>query len=317
METEDVKPETAEKSSGPIVRRMLIATDLTPVAHATLEIGLELARRTGASIEILKVLAPLESDAFSPIRYSPEAATAEETPESLARRQMDEIVEQHDTKGVRLNVSLRHGRPIATILSHAEDIGADLLVLGTHERGRIEHFLVGSMAEELVRRAACSALVVHESDERRPESIERILVPVDLSNRTLPLLRYASELAGLYDAAMHVVYAVEPVPLLDVASGSMTVRDVMPDMRRLAVSRLKDALTRLDFGERVPEIHVEEGHAASTILDIATEVRSDLIVIGKQGRSAVERFFIGSVSERVVRHAMCPVLVARVEAADD
>lgn len=316
METVESKQMKA-KSERPIILQILVATDLSPVAHAALDRALDLARRSGAAIELLTVLGVAESDAWSSVQYSPEVLERAEAAEEKVRKDVADLIAQHDTTGVRPEVSVRRGQPIPSIIARIEQINADLLVLGTHDRGRIEHLLVTSVAEELVRRAPCSALIVHERDTHPPDVIERILVPVDLSSRSLPLLRYAAALAEQYEARIDVLHAVEPVPLLDIVSGAMTMRDVVPDMRRLAESRLKSMLRRIDVGPQPPDVHVVEGHAASKVLDVARERRTDLIVIGKQGRSAIERFFIGSVTERVVRHAPCPVLVARVEPLDE
>ncbi|MEX0601270.1 MAG: universal stress protein [Rhodothermales bacterium] len=300
------------------VRRIVVPTDLSPIADEALARALEIARPTGASIEVLTVLGQVDGDSFNPIRYSPEASARKESSTNLLRESLHALVARHDTEGVQVSVSVRKGRPLHTVLTFARRERADLLVVGTHDRGVLHHFLVGSMAEELVRRAPCSVLVVHERDERPAAGVRSVLVPVDLSEATGHLLRYAATVTMMLDARMNVVHVVEPIPVLDTFSGAMTLRDMVPDMKKHSAAELQKMLDRIDLSFFTDGgdygVFVDEGHAASSIVDRSKREEADLIIIGKRGRSAIERFFIGSVTERVVRHAPCPVLVVETTA---
>lgn len=298
----------------PVIRRILVPTDLTAIADVAIEVSLDLARRTGAGIDVLTVLGPIEGDAYSPVQYSPEASVRQEDAEDLIKQELEQLTARHNTHGVQISATTRKGRPLSTIVARAEQFDADLIVLGTHDRGRLQHFLIGSAAEEIVRRAPCSTLVVHEQDFRPAEHLKRILVPIDLSNFSLGLVQYAHYLAKLYDARIDLLHVIEPTPLLDTLAGAMTIRDVVPDMKRRVTTEIEKLLEHFESGEITHDVHVVEGRAASQILAEASRQRSSMIVVGKQGRSAIERFLVGSVTERVVRHAPCQVLVARVAA---
>lgn len=303
----------ARQSRSLEIRRIVVPTDLSPIADEALARALEIARPTGASIEVMTVLGQIDGDSFNPIRYSPEASARKESSTNLLRESLEALVARHDTEGVQVSVSVRKGRPLHTVLAFARRQRADLLVVGTHDRGVLHHFLVGSLAEELVRRAPCSALVVHEQDKQPSEGVRSVLVPVDLSEATGHLLRYAAALTTMLDARMNVLHVVEPIPVLDTFSGAMTLRDMVPDMKKHSAAELQKMLDRVDMGFDVDGdqygVFVDEGHAASTIVDRSKREKTDLIIIGRRGRSAIERFFVGSVTERVVRHAPCPVLV--------
>lgn len=294
------------------IKRILVPTDLTAIAHVAFEFALDLAERSGAGIDLMMVLGPIDGDAFSPVQYSPEAVVRGEKAEQLIRKELTDLVDLHATRDIDVSVTTRKGRPIPTIVSRAEQVDADLIVVGAHDRGRLHHFLIKSVAEDIVRHAPCSVLLVHENDEAPPGPLKRLLVPIDLSDVSFRLLSYARYLAELNGARIDVLHVVEPIPLLDTLAGAMTIRDVVPDMKRRLEAEVAELLRQIDFGDVEHEARVVEGQAAAQILSEAEQQQNDMVVIGKQGRSAIERFLVGSVTERVVRHASCPVLVARL-----
>lgn len=309
MSENDVVERKSRTDSAVLFKRILVPTDLSSIADAALDFAIELARRTSATVEVLTVLGLMEGDAFSPVHYSPEASARHRSSLELLREALSDLIARHDTSDIRLASSVHKGQPLPTILKTAERIDADLLVVATHDRSRIQRLLAGSSAEELVRRASCSVLVVHEADRTSPSAIERILVPVDLSDVSKDLLQYAHLVAQSFGAQLDVVHVVEPFPLLDAFSGAMTIRDMVPDFKKQSAAAVEKLIAGADLGSEKRRVFVEEGHAAACIIDRASSEQSDLVVLGKQGRSAIERFFIGSVTERIVRHAPCPVLV--------
>ena len=297
-----------------IIRHVLVATDLTPITHVALDLALDLAGRTGADVELMSVLGPLEGDAYSPLRYSPEASASHESAEKLIKREMEELCAQHDAGDVTLNAVVRKGRPIPTIVARAEQSDADLLVVGTHQRGLLRQFMIRSAAEEVVRKASCPVLVVHEQDEPPARQPERILVPVDLSEHSFDTLRYAESLSEIYGARLEILHVVEPAALLGTFPGALTADEVIPIVRRGMQDGLQKLLDQLELRRSELDVHVAEGHAAAQILAEADRQHSSMIVIGKQGRSSIARFLMGSVTERVIRHASCPVLVVPSDA---
>lgn len=289
---------------------ILVAADATPISEATLDYALDLARRMKASLELLTVIGQVQGDAYSPIRYSPEAMAEHSVAEDLVRDSLQEMVSRQTSGDVSIKVHVQKGQPISTIVAWAKRTEADLLVVGTHERGRIARHVIRSAAEELVRKSPCSVLVIHETDRPASQEPRRILVPIDMSDASEHQLHLAAELAEAYDAELEIIHVVEPVPLMDSFAGALTIGDLGFVMRRESEADIRALADRIDWGDLQWKLIVDEGHAASRILEQARMSNSDLIVVGRQGRSAVERFFMGSVAERVVRHAACPVLVA-------
>lgn len=139
---------------------------------------------------------------------------------------------------------------------------------------------------------------------------ERIVVPTDGSVGTAHVAMQAIDLATQYDATLHVLHVIDDSGLV---SGRSDVDDELREEGEAAVRRV----------EQIASVHgvdvttaIETGDPATTILDYADEIDADVIVAGTHGRSGMRRRVIGSVAERLVRHANCPVLTVRLPESD-
>ena len=141
--------------------------------------------------------------------------------------------------------------------------------------------------------------------------IERILCPVDFSQASAKAYRYAQSIAGCYGATLVVQHTVEWAQYI---SGFYAPSaDLFEDFRKAQIANARQELQRLvdtSSGIQV-ECVVKEGLVADTILCLARERAISLIVLGAHGRRGIDRLMLGSVTERVLRHASCPVLAVR------
>ena len=137
-----------------------------------------------------------------------------------------------------------------------------------------------------------------------------ILVPTDGSPAATAAIEHAVDLAKTYDATIHALYVVDASAFSSIEAGSELVIDALEEEGQRAVSEVTDAAE--EAGVDV-ETHVVSGTAYRRILDYIDSEAVDLVVMGTHGRSGVERFLLGSVTERVVRTADVPVLTIRHE----
>lgn len=304
---------TTQHTGPTAIRRILVPTDFSECAEQAFTYALDLAARQGARVHLLHVMNFLEGDHYSPLRFSPEAAVRRETPDKLILDHLRATIEAHRAEGVRVDpVKVRGRSVVQAVLDHAAREQIDLIVLGTRGRGSVQHFMLGSITEEIVRRATCDVLTVRVGAEAAPSAVERILVPLDLAPSSARVLARAKEVAAGYGAAMDVLHVIEPLPFPAVLTGIMTVYDVVPDVRDQSEEHLR-RLVREAPGPEVPaDLHLEDGHPARLIVEQAAEYGTDLIIMGTHGLSGFEHFFLGSVTERVVRTAASPVLVVRI-----
>jgi nucleotide-binding universal stress UspA family protein len=140
--------------------------------------------------------------------------------------------------------------------------------------------------------------------------ITRILVPTDFSADADTALAYALDIASRFQATVHLLHVVDD-PL---ASGVWSTEVSTAEIAGLQATLVRDAEQRLR--ELVPDqgtvsTEVRTGHAAAQILEVARERNNDLIVMGTHGRTGLAHLLMGSIAERVVRLAPCPVLTMR------
>ena len=141
-------------------------------------------------------------------------------------------------------------------------------------------------------------------------TIKRILVPTDFSDQGKTALMYAVAFANQFGAAVDLLHVLEPVPPGALLS-YVSLNDLKKGMQEEAEKHLETLHTEWnDYAFPVKRI-VVEGHPFVEIIKHAKESNADMIVMGTHGRGAIAHMLLGSVAEKVVRKASCPVLTVR------
>ena len=138
---------------------------------------------------------------------------------------------------------------------------------------------------------------------------KRILFPTDFSEQSHAALDYASQLAAICQAELHIIYVHDTRNAAAISGDASTYSCVLSDIDR---RELQDRLASQQPGANVHCVHhFVKGVPADEILGLAEEAGIDLIVMSSHGRSGLMRVLMGSVAENVVRHAKCPVLIVK------
>lgn len=141
---------------------------------------------------------------------------------------------------------------------------------------------------------------------------KRILVPTDGSEESISAGKHALWLARTSGAELLVINVVEDSVLDAIRADDLreeVEKDMIGDADRLTERFEEGMIKSIDSDKVKHSHHVYEGHPANVILKTAEESGIDLIVMGKTGKHGIERFIVGSVTDRVVKSANCPVLV--------
>lgn len=143
------------------------------------------------------------------------------------------------------------------------------------------------------------------------DRVQKILVPTDFSEMSKMAVEFAYELAVLHKASLDIVHVFEaPAFPSFYGAGALLLYGQVPDLRKQTVMALEDIAGELrERGEIDVDTHLLDGHAADKICAFAREHESDMIVIPTHGLTGVRHILLGSVAERVIRHAHCPVFV--------
>jgi nucleotide-binding universal stress UspA family protein len=283
--------------------KVLAALDFGEPSLEALRQARALAHGVGGTLAVCHVLPAV---AGLPLLFPERGLVAEpeqisedgRTRAALEQRARDEL-------GLELSeVYVERGRPFEEIVRCSENHGAEFIVLGTHGRGALARVALGSVAEDVVRRARCSVLVA-----RAPRRGGVVVAATDLSERSLPVIVAGAEAARRSGAKLLVVSVFDWTgPAAIPAAGVIAPIPALPppelrmEMRDLLQSTLEQAIAGVGVEG---EARVLDGPPAPAIVTCANDLGAELVVVGAPGHR------LGSVAERVLRSADCSVLIAR------
>jgi nucleotide-binding universal stress UspA family protein len=230
-----------------------------------------------------------------------------------ARRVGEEASAGLSRRWARVEVRAATGDPRAAIPAAADEWRADLVVVGARGLGAVRGFLLGSVSAAVVHGAHCPVLVVKDP----PRPLRRTLIAIDGSEDALAAARFFAGLRLDPGVATRLIGVVERVHIPHTAPGFVTPLLARAIESLLAERRAKidEALDRVEAELRGKVPGVERltpvGLPADEIVGAARSWPADLVVVGARGLGAIERLFLGSVSERVLHGADCPVLVVK------
>jgi nucleotide-binding universal stress UspA family protein len=296
------------------IKRILFPTDFSSCAYQTLDHALYLASKYGATLHMLHAVVLHDDDPHNPAAHFVDFDEICSRLKDLARVQMKTDI--NAKPDLPRDIVMRQERGVSApqvILDYCAEQDVDLIVMGTHGRRGLGHLLLGSVAEMVVRRASCPVLTVRERTATKSEGVvERIVVPVDFSEHAGLLLSHAKEIAAVHGATLDLLHVVDEIPYPDFydTAGYALGRD-SSNMER----RAREEMTQLFRSAPGPDVDVRyhgiTGRASQEIIDFAKIIDADLIVIATHGLSGIKHLLLGSVAERVVRMAPCPVLTVR------
>jgi nucleotide-binding universal stress UspA family protein len=278
-------------------RSLLVPLDRSPLAEQALPLALSIARRAGAGLELVLVhgLYALEDPTCERLPYDPAA--------DAAYRQQEQLYVEGTARWaaaasqVPVTSAVVSGLVADGILSRARLTRSDLIVMTSHARSGMGRFFLGSVTDEVIRRAAVPVLVVRPCEPSPaliPEPVSaNVSVLLDGSALAEQSLEPAVELARLLEARCILVRVVE--------SSSAQAE---------AEAYLESVAGR--WRAQGPPIEVRvllARHAVGAILEEAQAHPTDLIALTTHGRGGIRRLLLGSVTDKILRGSSAPVLV--------
>jgi nucleotide-binding universal stress UspA family protein len=297
------------------LRHLVVATDFSPLADAALDRAVAIAKAHKARLTLAYAEAVVDA---GPVAEGGPAIAEELGALAAAlkgdeQRQLDLRLDRIRGEGIDVALAVRAGPPDEAITELAKSFGADLIVIGTHGRTGVRRFLLGSVAELIVRRATCDVLVSRGT--ATSGMFARPLVATDFSVTAERALLSTLDLVGP-GVPIQIVHAWQ-YPVGSWGFGLLGAHSTAANTVREAIT-----LTAEEHGARLLAAHRRDGHplqfelaegsAADAVTRLAEERGHDLVAIGTHGYRGFERFLLGSVAEATVRHAPCSVLIAHV-----
>ena len=304
--------------------RILVPLDGSDLALQALPYARTVFGATGAEVELLSVIEPIESLAKGRLRDSvavgaggrPRRASTDNVVRLLnlrrneAMKTLEATAESLGGTG-RVRCIVREGDPAQAIIEEADERPNTLIAMATHGRSGIGRWLLGSVTDKVARHAKHPTLVVRAREDTRsaPPLLRKVLLPLDGSSTAEAAIPHGVEIAKTLGLGITLLHATSRLSPAEVYTEYIVYDDWFTQVQTDARSYLGGIAQRIR-GQGVEDVneHVMVGNAGSLILDAADDA---LVVMATHGRSGVGRWLLGSVTDRVVRHSSGPVLVVR------
>jgi nucleotide-binding universal stress UspA family protein len=285
-------------------KRILCPVDFSDTSAAALRMAGRLAKVLASNLTVLHAQR-WEFPLYFTAAQTRELEAQLRRSDQAARQYLEDFVRRTLPDGSLPTYRLVEEEAVEAILRTAEDIEADLIVMGTHGRTGWSRFRLGSVMDGVLRQAAIPVLAVGPSAASADgtATLRGILCPVNFDDLSRATLETAILLARETGARLTVLHVLEHQP--EAGNGLKAAEDRLCDWARLE-------------GSEQCSLHhvVRHGNAVDAIVDEARRIGSDLLVIGARPRPTLSSIMFGSTTEALIRTAPCPVLVAPARRTD-
>jgi len=296
--------------------KLLVPLDGSHLAEAALPAATVLAQRFKATVSLLHVL---ERGAPETVHGEPHLVDARQ-----AQRYLEKVADQCGCLGVAVELHVHPNLErdvVGSIINHSREFGADLIILSTHGWGGMRDLLVGSIAQQVLRRGTLPVLLVKPTSTGTPPPFEgrRVLVPLDGTQaHDGAVLPVVEALARALDSTVHLMLAVPTVGTVPgnyaaVARLTPSATAAALDMEQEAARAYLESIAgRLISGHVSTGVEVRRGDPADCVVEAAASMGADLIVMSTHARAGLEALWSASVGSKILSRIQQPLLLVRV-----
>ena len=292
------------------LKKIVVPTDFSDPSEEAVCYAGALAEKYQAKVLLIHVV---ESDTLNAVRTFDGSGELIQKLTADRKSYLKRLAKLDALSGIEVEYRLLEGVPANEIVEAAGDLGADLIIMGTHGLTGPGRVFFGSVAERVVRMASMPVLTVRRPGHgfvecsvgaRRIAGIKNILLPTDFSEASAYATQWAIALAREYQAHLRLLH------VLPEGFTSLTERAARSRMTKKANASLEAFLKDETKGLEVSR-EVKTGEPFQEIVAEARGKTTDIIIMGTHGRTFLKYAVLGSVASKVVRKAPCPVLTVR------
>jgi nucleotide-binding universal stress UspA family protein len=283
------------------IKKILCPVDFFPASDAAARYAAALASNYDAKLHLLHVIAPFVPSSFEIAIPTVDLA---KSVEENSRRELNTLESALRETDIEVQSELQCGDVYDEIKRAIKVEEPDLIVMGTHGRRGVERWFMGSTTEKLLRHSPVPLVTISAAREKafNGTRFRRILVTTDFSDGTADALNYAFSVAQENESKvtlLHVLHDVAGEPFGGYRESLVNgVRKQLDDLVPPEAGNWCDIVTR-----------VETGVPYRIIQRTLEDEKIDLLVMNIHGKGMLDRALLGSTAERVVRAALCPVMM--------
>jgi nucleotide-binding universal stress UspA family protein len=300
----------AAKRTAPLFRQFLVAVDAEGLSDHAVHAGVALAKQFRAKVELLHAVGSpaFDWEYVDDVRAAAANAGIMTTAWEAMTAHVSGLLSGRERQGLKVEEIVRvlPGQPAKVILREAQELGADVIVLGMHKRHGVVDF--GSTARTVLAHAPQAVWL-----QRRPfRAVRSVLVPVDLSPDSLSALATAREMASELGARVRAVHCFPSASfIVAVWPGypDFGAAYAVDDARQVAEADFERAMRAFDWRDVEHAWDFFDGEPIHKIIELAAG--ADLIVMGTHGRTGLSSILLGNVAYSVMKQVDTPVLAIR------
>ena len=307
---------------------ILLAVDQSPQSQAAISLLANVQFPTRSKLYLLYVLEPQRWTEELKGKHKLHMQTMLSSARSQVSTEAREFLSkaQKTCQKPKLNVTslVIDGIPGGAILSAIDKYNIDLVIMGTQGKTGLKRFLLGSVSEWVLTEAPCSVLIVRKKPtaKKTKRTGLNIVIGNDGSLDSQYAIDFTRQLKFPPTSNMTVCHIIEEqyalrtelAARLGVTGKAETAKlaaEILKVREHEGKELLKSSASRLNHGGRPIKKVLTYGHPADQLLTLAQKNKADIVVVGSRGITGLRRVFLGSVSNKVVSHAPCAVLVVR------
>lgn len=297
-----------------MLHNILVPLDGSALAERAMSVAMALASAVQGHVTLLRIptLHPVSVDDYSGGYKWLYPDQAEDKTRAEAEQYLDNVARHWSANDVTIHKEVIAGDPAAVIVDTATQKGIELICMTTHGYSGLTRWMLGSVAERVLRAAPCPVMVMRDK-----QPLDHILITLDGSTLAECAVEPGIEIARRLGARVTLLQVATMVPIASdvVYQLEMTDRGISEYLASSTIDHaqlyLEAVADRLDDAGVPIDIAVVEGLAAQGIVDYAAQHGVDLIVMATHGRTGLRRWAYGSVTEKVLRSGKCSLVVVR------
>ncbi|MBP6335659.1 MAG: universal stress protein [Bacteroidia bacterium] len=281
------------------IKKILIPFDFSETAELTLEHAVFMAKLYKADLILLHVIESYSFTSAITSAFGKSQSEFEQKIETSANDRLKELTGKlHRESGVTVLYRTEMGKIYKTIVGIAEEMGVDIIIMGTHGVSGFQEFLIGSNTYRVVMSSPCPLISVQTHAKKI--GFKDIVLPIDNSPSSRQKVKHAVEIAQHYNSVVHI-------------AGMATMSDI--DMQRRFDVKIHQVKDYLDEHEVAYTVKIFKGeNAASITMDFATQVNADLIIMMTDQEGS--GLFMGNFAQQIINHSKIPVMSIRPDEGD-
>lgn len=302
------------------LKNIICATDFSDLSNRAIPYGVALAKEFEAKLYVCHVIGLPSTAIYGEILLDP--TDQQRKAFDYAREQFDQLIGKQP---IGWEALITTGHSADEIKRLAQEKSADLVIAATHGRSGLKRLVLGSVTERLMRILSCPLFIVPDpkseadNDRNRTLRFQRILIGCDFSADADLALQQGLSMAQEFQSELILAHVIEKsVYQNSINKLSEHTYEFKPVLRNHLKEKLAGLIPKDALNWCSHDVILLDGQPDEELTRYAESHNIDLIVLGVRGQRLVEKLFVGSTTDRVVRRSPCPVLsvCAKVQASD-